>query len=316
TLDGHARSRARVAGAVGIGMLVGAVDLIRHSHGLAALLTLTLIVTFGVRARRLAVAGAIIGGYVMLTVLVPAGIKIHRDRHLNRWEGWRWSYLQQPPAHGIWYQLLEGVGRYPNALGLYYEDRSVDAYIEERARQIERTEGPDAAARPLFIDYALSHPIEYAGTLVSGAGELGPFLAYTTFMAPKRWDYAWPAIVPGITVDPRDVARYGHDLLQNVRARYLRLSLGQWLLFAAAWAAIVGAVASVGVRWTHAPSPGQLLIGGALVYLAWVAAPRALVPVHGMDFVFAFWCVALLCAAQLAVGYRLDPRATRQKPTL
>ena len=312
TLDNGVRGRAPIVGAVGIGLLVGAVDLIRHSHGLAALLTLALIVMFGVHTRRFGVAGAILAGYLTMTILVPAGIKVHRDLHMNRWQGWRWSYLQRPPAHGIWYQLLEGVGRYPNALDLYYEDRSVDTYIEEHAGQIERAEGPDAAARPLFLDYALSHPVEYAGTLVSGAAELGPFLAYTTFMAPKRWDYAWPAVVPEIVVNPRDVARYGENLLQNFRLRYLRLHPWQWLVFGAAWAVIVGAVARVVVRGKSARSSGQpafaelrrgrLLIGSALVYLAWVAAPRALIPVHGMDFVFAFWCVALLCAAHLAVG--------------
>lgn len=291
-------SAVGVAITVAMGALVGTIDLVRHSHGLAAMLALALIVLLGLRGLRprAVVAAALIGGYMIATVLFPAALKIHRDVQLGRWQGFNITYLQRPPAHHIYYTLLTAVGRYPNALGLYYEDRSVDDYIRkmspnrpESAKQLV----DDSAL--LFVDYVRSHPVEYAGILVRGALELPSFVAYTTFMAPKRWDYAWPSIVPGIQVDPRDVARYGSNLLMNFRPSYLRLDPLEWLGFLAAWAAIgVSAILAVLSR-----GPSRLVIAAALVYLAMVAWPRALVPVQGMDFIFAFWCTALLCAVHL-----------------
>jgi hypothetical protein len=280
---------ALVLPSAALGLLVGAVDLVRHSHGLAVMLTLFVVVALGVRGlrARAGIAAALTIGYVAATMVVPAVAKVHRDVHLDRWNGWSWAYLQRPPAHHLAYTLLTAVGRYPNALGLYYEDRSVDEYIINRTPRPLNEAGRVDAARGLFFEYVRAHPREYIGTLARGAGELVPFLAYTTFTPPTRW-LAWPEIVPGLEVDPRDRARYGLDQLMNVRIRYLRLRPWQWALFGAALTVI--AVTALGADMT---------ILAALVYLAWVAAPRALIPVQGMDFVFAFWCVALLCAAHV-----------------
>jgi SAM-dependent methyltransferase len=280
---------ALVLPSAALGLLVGAVDLVRHSHGLAVMLTLFVVVALGVRGlrARAGIAAALTIGYVAATMVVPAVAKVHRDVHLDRWNGWSWAYLQRPPAHHLAYTLLTAVGRYPNALGLYYEDRSVDEYIISRTPRPLNEAGRVDAARGLFFEYVRAHPREYIGTLARGAGELVPFLAYTTFTPPTRW-LAWPEIVPGLEVDPRDRARYGLDQLMNVRIRYLRLRPWQWALFGAALTVI--AVTALGADMT---------ILAALVYLAWVAAPRALIPVQGMDFVFAFWCVALLCAAHV-----------------
>ena len=96
-----------------------------------------------------------------------------------------------------------------------------------------------AAARPLWVQYIREHPAEYARTLLGGVAELPAFLAYTTFMAERRWTYGWPAIRADIDVDANDVGRYGERLLMNVRYRYLRLSWWQWAIFAAAWTAIL-----------------------------------------------------------------------------
>jgi hypothetical protein len=286
-----------------LGVLVGAVDLVRHSHGLAVMLTLFVVVAIVVRGlkTRVGIVAALMIGYAAATMVVPAVAKVHRDLHLNRWNGWSWVYLQRPPAHHLSYTLLTAVGRYPNALGLYYEDRSVDEYIIRRTPRPLNEAGRVDAARGLFFEYVRAHPREYAGTLARGAGELAPFLAYTTFMAPKRWS-GWPEVVPGVDPDPRDVARYGHDQLMNVRAGYLRLGPWQWVLFGLALS-VVGFTA-VGVLWglVRAGGTADVPVMTALVYLAWVAAPRAVIPVQGMDFVFAFWCVALLCAAHLMLS--------------
>ena len=185
-------------------------------------------------------------------MIVPAVAKVQRDVHLNRWNGWSWVYLQRPPAHHLSYTLLTAVGRYPNALGLSYEDRAVDEYIIKRTPRPLNEAGRVDAARGLFFEYVRAHPREYVGTLARGAGELGPFLAYTTFMAPKRWS-GWPEVVPGVDADPRDVARYGQDQLMNVRARYLRLRPWQWVLFGLA----LTVVAVHGARCPLGPGPSR-----------------------------------------------------------
>jgi hypothetical protein len=152
------------------------------------------------------------------------------------------------------------------------------------------------------LQYLRDHPAEYARTLVSGAFELPAFIAYTTFMADRRWTYGWPGIVRGLDVDEHDLAPYGEGLLMNFRYRYLQLSWWQWALLGTALSAMLaGAVVATG----NGPPlrRERLLVGTALVYLAWVALPRALVPVQGMDLIFAFWSVALLCAVSLWRAY-------------
>src|SRR6185503_14351028 len=286
-----------------LGLLVGAVDLVRHSHGLAVILALFVVVAINVRGlqARVGIGAALTIGYVVATMMVPAVAKVQRDVHLNRWNGWSWVYLQRPPAHHLSYTLLTAVGRYPNALGLYYEDRSVDEYIIEHTPRPLNEAGRVDAARGLFFEYVRAHPREYVGTLARGAGELGPFLAYTTFMPPKHW-YGWPEVVPGVDPDPRDVARYGQDQLMNVRGRYLRLRPWQWIIFGLSLTVVAFTV--LGALWGLGRGRGTAYVPmvAALVYLAWVAAPRALIPVQGMDFVFAFWCVALLGAAHVMLS--------------
>lgn len=307
---------ALALGSAALGLLVGAVDLVRHSHGLAVMLTLFVVVAISVqrlRARAWIVA-ALAMGYVVATMLVPAVAKVQRDVHLDRWDGWSWAYLQRPPAHPLSYTLLTAVGRYPNALGLYYEDRSVDGYILTRApRALDEAARVDAATG-LFFEYVRSYPREYVGTLARGAAELGPFLAYTTFMAPKRWS-GWPEAVPGLDVEPRDFVRGAHNLLLNVQSRYLRLQAWQWALFGLALIVIgvaaLGALRGLG----RARGTADVTMAAALVYLAWVAAPRAVIPVQGMDFVVAFWCVALLSAVHLVLSGPRPPLSVRSAPS-
>ncbi len=294
-----------------VGGLAGAIDLTRHSHGLALLLAVATILAFGVRGlrRRSQLALAFGIGFALITVVVPTVLKLHRDVHLNRYDGWRFAYLKKPPQHHVYYTLLTAVGRYPNALGLRYEDRVVDTYIASHS-----TSGSSAdvvaAARPLFLEYVRNHPLEYLRTVMSGVVELPAFLAYTTFMAERRWTYAWPAIGAHLEVDANDVARYGERLLMNIRYRYLRLSWWQWTIFAAAWTLIL-ITALLALRTRGPLRETRLLLGAALVYLAWVALPRALVPVQGMDLVFAFWSVSLLCAVSLWRAY--PPPASFQR---
>jgi len=286
-----------------IGALAGAIDMTRHSHGLAILLAAATIVAFGIRGlrRRGHVVLAFGVGFLVMTSVVPAALKLHRDLRLHRYESWDVAYLKKPPQHHIAYTLLTAVGRYPNAWGLRYEDRVVDQYIGSHSSAQTAAHVVDAA-RPLFLQYVREHPVEYLRTVMAGAAELPAFLAYTTFMAERRWTLAWPTIRSDIEVDANDVARYGERLLMNVRYRYLRLSWWQWTIFAAAWAFMLTA-AVVALR-NRGPLRGErLLIAGAIVYLAWVALPRALVPVQGMDFVFAFWSVSLLCAVSLWRAY-------------
>jgi hypothetical protein len=296
-----------------LGAMIGAVDLVRHAHGLAVILALVFVVAIVARGWRLR-AGVVVAlavGYVAVTMLAPAVAKVQRDVRMERWTGWRWTYLQRPPAHHVAYTLLAAVGRYPNALGLYYEDRSVDTYISEHSPTPLNAAARVDASRGLFMNYVRSHPLEYAGTLARGAGELPAFLAYTTFMAPKYWD-AWPLAVPGLQVEPRDIVRYGQSQLLNVRFGYLRMRPWQWALFGFAWVAICGAAVKTFRHPRRIREASNATIVAALVYLAWVAAPRALIPVQGMDFVFAFWCVAVLCATHLMLSVPRSPLATRR----
>ena len=296
-----------------LGLLVGAIDLVRHSHGLAVMLSLAVIIAVAMRGvrPRLAATAALAVGYVTVTMLVPAVAKAQRDLHLDRWQGWSLTYLQRPPAHHISYTLLTAIGRYPNALELFYEDRSTDNFIYSQRPEARDERERIAVAGSLFAEYVASHPLEYAGILGKGAAELVPFVAYTTFMAPKRWDYAWPSVVPGLAVDDRDLARYGQGLLMNVRADYLHLRTWQWALLALALGLV--AVAALEAVWGVVQRrPMTLLTGPALVYLAWVALPRALIPVQGMDFVFAFWCVAIICGAHVMRSGARSPLAGRR----
>jgi len=287
----------------GLGALVAGIDLIRHSHGLATMIALAFVVLVGLRGLRprLRVACALAAGYLVVMFLIPAGLKLHRDIRQNAVQTRVWTYLARPPAHHISYTLLTAVGRYPNPLGLYYEDRSIDDYIKTHAPWARGEAARVDAARGLLVDYARGHTRQFLAGIAKGAAELGPFVAYVSFMAPRRWEYAWPDIVPDLTVAPRDVARYGKNLLMGFRASYLRLNVWAWGLLALASVALAGALLQAMFAVWRGQAP-ELAIVAALLYLAWVALPRALVPVQGMDFVMAFWCVAVLCAIHLVLG--------------
>jgi 2-polyprenyl-3-methyl-5-hydroxy-6-metoxy-1,4-benzoquinol methylase len=305
--------RRLVWSSIGLGLFIGLVDLVRHSHGLALVLTLAVVLACGLRGRRLRVATALLAGYLAVTIAVPAALKVHRDIALQRWSGWSTAYLRRPPAHHIAYTLLTAVGRYPNSLGLYYEDRSVDRYITARVPDARNVPARVEAARELWVEYARRYPGEYAAALVGGATELLPFVAYTTFVAPRRWEFAWPSVVPGIAVEPRDLARYGTDLLMNVRVRYLRLDAWQGVVLVLAVAALATAVVRQGILAWRTPATIATPVAVALLYLAFVALPRALIPVQGMDFVFAFWCVSILCAAHVMLEGPPSPLIARYR---
>ncbi|MGE0391981.1 MAG: hypothetical protein AB7P67_00280 [Vicinamibacterales bacterium] len=282
------------------GVLTGLIDLARHAHGLAVLGTLiTWMPLTPVRRKALvALAVAVLLGVLTATIGLPTILKAHRDVVLRRPAGLV-ERLERPPSHHIYYTLLTAIGRYPNALGLTYADSSVDAYIatatagDPQPMDVHRA---IEVSRRLFVDYVVAHPGEWVRSLMRGAAELPPFIAYVTFTADRRWELGWPGIAPGVHVDDRDRARYGENLLMNVRWAYVRASAPQWLMFGAAWVAIAAAV-GIAVRRRRWPADG-FVVGGAL-YLAWVALPRALVPVQGLDLVMTFWLVTGLATAAL-----------------
>ncbi|MEQ1732019.1 MAG: hypothetical protein ABL982_26900, partial [Vicinamibacterales bacterium] len=224
--------RLLVACIAGIGM--GLIDLARHGHGLAVIGTFATWLPWmpRPRIRIVGVALALIAGLLAATILFPAVLKAHRDQRLDRTSTVS-QRLERPPSHHIFYTLLTGVGRYPNALGLKYQDASVDGYIA-RVAGVTNVVHAIGASRQLFFDYVREHPRAYAVTLVRGAAEVPPFIAYASFTADRRWQLAWPGIAPGLTVDDGDRALYGTDLLMNVRWAYVRAATAQWLLFVAA----------------------------------------------------------------------------------
>ncbi len=296
------RGRRLLAAAVA-GLLTGFIDLARHAHGLAVIGTFVTWLPW-IPPPRVRVAGAalaLVAGLLVATSAFPAVLKVNRDRVIGRTSTVS-DRLERPPSHHIFYTLLTGVGRYPNALGLKYEDASVDAYIA-RAAEVTNVDDAIVASRRLFFDYVRNHTVAYAYTVARGAAEIPAFIAYTSFTAERRWDLGWPGIVPGLRVDSGDRALYGTNLLMNVRWNYVNATAPQWILFVAAWAALLGATAA-SVRRHRWPADG-LAIGAAL-YVAWVALPRVLIPVQGIDLVVTFWLAAGLSGAAL-LAWRPDP---------
>ncbi|MGH7388984.1 MAG: hypothetical protein ACREM3_05935 [Candidatus Rokuibacteriota bacterium] len=306
------RSAVALAVATAVGVITGATDLVRHPVGLASMVAVaTTIVLARRHSRKLLqplVAAAV--GYVMISVGLPAASAIHRDLELGWYRGLSSAYITPPPGHRPYFTLLAAIGRYPNSLGLKYHDGMVDQFLIRRHGGRDYEIVFDRLARQEVLAFVRTRPLEYLWTIVRGAGELPLVIPAVTFNRERIWP-GTPRIPPGVdsAVDPHDHQTAEPSRLHNLRLRYLRLAWFEWAVYLAAVAAVGGGVV-VGACRTAATPEVPVAFLGALTFTAVLAVPRALIPVHGHDFVTAFWATAMLGLVELidAVRGRLTRR--------
>jgi len=315
-------STASVWLAVGISVLaggiVGAIDLVRHSLGLACVVTLvgTLCLSRCSMRRLTASASAALLGFLMITVVVPATAAIHRDRVLGWYQGLSSDYFKRSPIHRPYFSLLAGIGRYPNSLGLRYNDHEIDMYLVSLHRTSNYAADFDTLAKEEYLAFIRQHPREYAGYLLRGFAELPLVVPAVTFNHEFLWG-GTPIIPPDAerTVDDYDRQPSNPNRLHNIHLRYLRLTMLQWLAYGCAAVLLIGVtIYCAWDSWIRGVQAYATFWGG-LILLAMLAIPRSMIPVHGQDFVVTFWLLAVLAFAEAWAAIGLPQRQNQEART-
>jgi hypothetical protein len=286
--------------AVLVGSLAGAIDLIRHSVGIACMAAIAgAIVLSRCSWKRLlaTLSGAVIG-VILISVVFPGVMAIHRDVRLGWYRGFSLKYLKRPPTHKPYFTLLAAIGRYPNSLGVRYHDRSIDDYLASLYPGVNYAKVFDDLARKEYLEFVRRHPLEYLRYVVRGFSELPLVIPVITFNREFIWG-GTPLIPSDVEALVEDYDRQPANInrLHNIRFRYLRLTPWEWLVYGSAVFLTLGVVIFSG--WGLITGMEEnAVFWSAFIFLVFLAIPRGLIPVHGHDFVAAFWVVAVLALVE------------------
>ncbi len=288
------------------GLLLGMMASVRNGEGLPALLAvlfLVILLKVGVKQKATLVV-TLISGYLLIMVAMPIAFALHRDIKTGEFNGNITPYLQTTGNHPLWHSILLGAGKYPNQLGISYND--VSCYTIVRARYPEamhpvhnfHVEGYFKAARTLYLDYVIHNPAEYFTNLTKASAELVFFfIPYTTSAGNLTWSYGYLPIKPGITPDANDLAPARSSLI-NLRYRYLKLSPIEWGVYILAVLAIALAV-RLSLRGVFGRDNKSIFLATGF-YMLLLGTTRVLIPQHGLALITCFWTFSIISLLYLS----------------
>lgn len=148
------------------GVLLGFTDVIRHSQGIAALITLIFISflingNYYIKFTRIILL--LIGLFIVNTLMLGS-LNLIRDINLNIQEKVTGT-TKHPYAH----VLLTGISHYPNNSLNIRGEADVVKLVQEKAQKEVRQDSKEylQVARTILFNYILSHPIEYIHVISS-----------------------------------------------------------------------------------------------------------------------------------------------------
>lgn len=276
------------------GLLIGFIKTIRSSEGLAALLTIlftVFLLNVGFKRKVLFVI-IIFMGYFIVTVLMPISFALHRDIRTGEYPGTIAPYLATTGGHPVWHSIVIGMGKYPNSLGMMYDDITCYNIVRKKdptaMHPVYNIHGKKyyLALQKIYSDYVLHHPVEYAINLMKSYAELFLFVPYATSVGNLIWNFGYPPVKPGVVPEARDLPP-GREGLINLKLKYLKLSFIE--LTAYIMALISMFLFTRRYLFGRHGKENRIVFVSMGFYLFLLASLRAFIPAHGISFVVCFW---------------------------
>jgi hypothetical protein len=282
--------------------------LIRWPVGMACFLTIVVMGLFWKTSVRFKIAyiWVCIVGFVFIMNLMIGVIALKRDKKLGWYEGFSVSYFMGPPKHKPFFSLLAGIGRYPNSLGLVYNDSQIDKYLIERYGGTEYEKLFNKHAMKEYFGYVYNYPFEYAMYLARGLSEMVFVIPAITFQHTNFFVGA-PLITGSIEnrVDKSDRHFSAGNYLLNLRLRYIDIDWWEWVLYSGALLSLFGGFIVSFEKFSREKNYFNSVFIGLVVFLLLLGIPRILIPVWGQDFVVCFWTLSAIGLVFLLHQYKL-----------
>jgi|SRR5208283_3330916 len=283
------------------GILLGVIASVRSSEGMAALCAILFsLVIMKIGARQKAISAvALITGCLLITVVMPIIFALHRDIKTGEYNGDASLYLQMISYHQATHSLVMGLGKYPNSIGMRFDDISL--YDILRARYPDAMDpvhnfhgkGYYPGMRRIYFNYVADYPIEYLKNITKSYAELFYFIPYATSAGNLTWRYGYLPLKQGVIADDWDMPfrLSPRDNLIVLKAEYLKLNIMECGVFILAIIAVVLAVRQA--VFTKIERDNKAIFLSISVYILLLATERALVPYHGLAFIVAFWIFSI-----------------------
>lgn len=286
------------------GVLVGMMALIRSSEGMAALYAIlfsTVVLKLGIKQKTVTVA-TLIAGYFLITIVLPITFALHRDIKTGEFNGEISPYLQTTGRHQAWHSIVLGIGKYPNSIGLRYDDITVYDILRSKYPDAMDTvynfhgKGYYAGLQGIYFDYITHYPLEYLKNLVKSYRELFYFIPYATSVGNLTWwRYGYLPLKPGISAGDWDMPLRLQSREENVlvlKYRYLKLNPIEWGIFILAIISIILAMWLSFNKICEKDNKNIFLSFGFCMFL--LATQRAIIPQHGLSLIVGFWILAII----------------------
>lgn len=288
------------------GLVIGIMTSIRDSEGFMALCAVLLcigLLKVGRREKILPAAAILLGSF-LITIVMPIAFALHRDIKTGEFNGDIKPYLQTTGSHPTVHSLLLGVGRYPNSLGMKFQD--VACYEITRSKYPEAVDpilnfqgkGYWPAIRAIYLEYVVTHPLEYLKNLTRASAEMVfYYIPYATSAGNLFWCYGYLPIKPGITPAAMDLAPTATNLI-NIRYEYLRLSLFEWGTYILAILTIILAI-KLSLSGAFGCDNKNIFLSTSF-YMLMLAGTRTLIPYHGLSLITCFWTFSIMSLLYLS----------------
>lgn len=282
------------------GLVIGIMTSIRDSEGFMALCAVLLCIGLlkaGRRGKALSIATILLGNF-LITIVMPIAFALHRDIRTGEFTGDIKPYLQTTGSHPTVHSILLGVGRYPNSLGMKFQD--VACYEITRSKYPEAVDpilnfqgkGYWPAIRAIYLEYVVTHPLEYLKNLTRASAEMILYyIPYATSAGNLYWCYGYLPIKPGTTPAAMDLAPTATNLI-NIRYEYLRLSLFEWGTYILAILTIVLAI-KLSLSGAFGRDNKNIFLSTSF-YMLMLAGTRTLIPYHGLSLITCFWMFSIM----------------------
>ena len=281
------------------GLLIGFSKTIRSSEGLAALFTVlftVFLLKVGFKRKIMFVIITFIG-YFIVTVLIPIIFALHRDIKTGEYPGTIAPYLATTGGHPVWHSILIGMGKYPNSLGMMYDDITCYNIVRKKypnaMHPVYNIHGEKyyLALQKIYFKYVLNHPVEYAINLMKSYAELFLFVPYVTSAGNLIWFYGYPPVKPGVVPETRDIPPQNVGLI-NFKFKYLKLS---FLELTSYIIACISMFLFTGLYlFGRHGKENRIVFLSMGFYLFLLGSLRAFIPAHGISFVVCFWIFCLV----------------------
>lgn len=287
-----------------LGVLVGMMALIRNSEGMAALYAVLLsTVLLKLRFKQKAIiVTTLMAGYFLIMIIMPITFALHRDIRTSDFNGDISLYLQTTGKHQAWHSIVLGIGKYPNSIGLRYDDITVYDILRSKYPDAMDTvhnfhgKGYYAGLQGIYFDYIANHPLEYFKNLVKSYRELFYFIPYATSVGNLTWwRYGYLPKKEGVVADEWDVPLrlqpHGENLLV-LKSRYLKLTVVEWTVFIFA---VISVILAVGLSYYSVSSLDcRNFFSPVIFYIFLLSTQRAIIPQHGLSLIVGFWILAII----------------------